>query len=368
MNRTAKLLATLALALPVGVVVAGCGGDGGEDPQAVLDAAFNNDANISSGVIDLSVTLSAEGEAGGSFEASLSGPFQGDPDNPDALPQLNLTASAQGEGGGQSLDFEGGLVVTEDNAFLEYNGQTYEVGTDNFAQLKEGFESSAAAQTDTGAGGSFTEGCAAAIEAQGGDPAACEFDVSAWATDLTNEGTEDKGGAEATHVSGNLDLTTMLSDLVGIGLSLPQAQTSGLSPELIEGQLGVVVEAVDEASFDIYAATADDSLRGLDFTLGIDPTAIPGGEAAGVSNVDLGFSLELSDVGSEQTIAAPSGETVPIDELVGQIPGLSGLGGSGLPGGGGIPQLPGAGGSTDDIAACFEEATTTKEANACLGL
>ena len=373
MTRTAKLFATLALALPAGALIAGCGDDGGEDPQAVLDAAFSNDAHTSSGVIDLSVTLSAEGDQGGSFEASLSGPFQGDPEDPNALPQLDLTATATGEGGGQTIDFEGGLVVTEDNAFIEYNGSTYEVGTDNFAQLKEGFESSTGTATETDAGASFTEGCAAAIEAQGGDPAACDFDISSWATDLTNEGTEDKGGAEATHVSGNLDLTAMLNDLVGLGLSLPQAEAQGLSPELIEGSLGIVEQAIDEASFDIYAATEDDSLRGLDFALGVDPTVIPGAAEAGISSLDLGFSFELSDVGSTQTIAAPTGETTPIDDLVGQIPGLEGLGGlGGLPGGGGIPEIPEipgtGGGSTDDIAACFDEAKTTKEINACLGL
>ena len=53
--------------------------------------------------------------------------------------------SATGEGAGQSIDFSGGLVVTEDNAYVEYNGKAYEVGTEQFAQLREQFEAQAGA-------------------------------------------------------------------------------------------------------------------------------------------------------------------------------------------------------------------------------
>jgi hypothetical protein len=371
LNRTRTLLAACALALPIPAAIAGCGGDDGgdEDPQEVLSATFNNDNTISSGVIDLSLEASAEGAAGGNFAVNLSGPFQGDPENPTAIPQLDMTASVSGEGGGQSLDFEGGLVVTEDNAFVEYDGSAYEVGTETFTQLKEQAEAQAgAAEDSTDASSSFREGCESAIEAQGGDPAACDFDVSAWFTELSNEGTEDKGGSEATHIAGQLDIATMLNDLFQLGASVPGANVQGLSPEVIQSQLDTVANAVETADFDVYSATEDDTLRGLDFTIAIDPAAIPGGEAAGVESVDLSFAMEISDADEEQTIEAPS-DAKPLSELQGELGGLGipGVGGTvpGLtPGGTGIPD---AGAGTGDPALdCLAEAQTQKEITECL--
>lgn len=333
------------------MAIASCGGDEGSDrdPQEVLSATFNNDTRISSGVLDVTVEASAEGDQGGSVSLNLNGPFQGDPDNAAAFPQLDMTASVSGEGQGQSLDFEGGLVVTEDNAFVEYGGDAYEVGTEAFTQLKEQAEAQAGATEgeSTDAATSFREGCEQAIEAQGGDPAACDFDISAWFTDLSNEGTEDVGGAETTHIAGQLNVETMLNDLIQIGTSVPGANTQGLSPEAIQAQLGTVTEAIETADFNVYSATEDDTLRQLDFEIAIDPTAIPGGEAAGVDSVDLSFSISLSDVGEEQTIEAPS-DARPIEELSGELGGLGipGVGGSlpGVtPGGTGIPGDSGAG-------------------------
>ena len=167
--RTFILLCLLALAVPI--VIAGCGSDdSSEDPQTVLDETFNNDTKVTSGDLSLTASVNAEGDQGGSFEASLSGPFQGDADNPNAIPQLDWTVSATGSGAGQSIDFSGGLTVTDDNAYVTYNDQAYEVGTDTFDQLKQAFEAQAAAATGTtGAQGTFTEQCATAIEQAGGD-------------------------------------------------------------------------------------------------------------------------------------------------------------------------------------------------------
>ena len=370
LNRTRTLLAACALALPIPAAIAGCGGDDGgdEDPQEVLSATFNNDNTISSGVLDLTLEGSAEGAQGGSFSVNLSGPFQGDPENPTSFPQLDMTASVSGEGAGQSVDFEGGLVVTEDNAFVEYGGEAYEVGADMFKQLKDQAEAQAGATEDSGdAASSFREGCESAIEAQGGDPAACDFDVSAWFTELSNEGTEDKGGADATHIAGQLDVNTMLNDLVNLGTSIPGAETQGLSPEVIQSQVDTFANAVETADFDVYSATEDDTLRGLDFDIAIDPTAIPGAEAAGVESVDLAFSVELSDVGSDQTIEAPA-DAKPLSDLSGSLGGLGipGVGGTvpGLePGGSGIP---GSGSTGDESIDCLAQAQTQKEITDCL--
>lgn len=369
MSRTRTLIAACLVALPIPVAFAACGSDENKDrdPQEVLSATFNNDTRITSGVLDISLEASAEGDQGGNFEVSLSGPFQGDPENENALPQLDMTASLSGEGGGQSLDFEGGLVVTDDNAYVEYGGQAYEVGTENFAQLKEQAESQTGQAGNGDFASSFREGCERAVEAQGGDPAACDFDISAWFTDLSNEGTEDVGGADTVHIAGALDVQTMLGDLVELGTSVPNADVQGLSPEQIQSQLDTVAQAVEEADFNVYSATEDDTLRRLDFTITVDPSQIPGGEQAGVDSIDLTFAVEISDVGSEQTIEAPA-DARPIEDLQGELGSLiPGLGAGGLtPGGGGIPGGSGGGGGSDPVTDCINEAKTPEEIQACL--
>ena len=371
MTRTRSLFAAAVLALSVPAAIAGCGGGGegsDEDPQEVIDATFNNDEQVSSGVLDLSFDASAGDQ--GSFNASLTGPFQGDPDDPTAIPQLDLEATANGEGGGQNIDFGGGLTITDDNLYVTYNDQAYEVGTDTFDQLKTSFESAASSQdTNSGdAAASFQEGCEQAVEAQGGDASACDFELSGWFTDLSNDGTEDLDGTSVVHVSGSVDVGQMVSDLVGIAQTVPNA-----SGQVDQAQIDQVTDAVSDASFDIYSGEDDDILRKLDVNVTIDPSAI-GSTPVPVDSVDFGLSVALSDVNEDQTIEAPSGAK-PLDELLSQFGlgfgGLGGLGGGGLGDlgglGGGTSGGTGGGGTSDAYLNCVADAgNNADEAAKCL--
>lgn len=374
MTRTRSLFAAALLALSVPAAIAGCGDSGSDqDPQEVIEATFNNDEQVSSGNLDLSFDVSAGDQ--GSFNASLSGPFQGDPDDPTAVPQLDLTASASGEGGGQSIDFSGALTITEDNLYVTYQDQAYEVGTDMFSQLKDSIEASAGQAQDAQSGdaaSSFREGCEQALEAQGGDPSACDFDLSGWFTNLTNDGTEDLDGTSVVHVSGDVDVGQIANDLVGIAQTVP-----GASGQVDQAQVDQLESAISEASFDVYSGEDDNILRKLDLNLSIDPSAVESATPVPVDSVDLGFSLGIGDVNEEQTIEAPSGAK-PIDELLSQF-GLSGLGqfgGGGLGGlgGGGLGDLggsagggTGSGGASDAYLQCVQAAgNDPQEAAKCL--
>ncbi|MEO8091079.1 MAG: hypothetical protein ABI726_00040 [bacterium] len=339
MTRTRSLFTAALMALALPAAIAGCGGDGGDqDPQEVIDATFNNDATVTSGVLDLSVDASAGDQ--GSFDASLSGPFQGVEGDPTALPQIDLTATVSGEGAGQSVNADGGLTITDDNVFVEYGGQAYEVGSDTFKQLKDSIETSAGQTQDSGSGdaaASFQAGCEQAIQAQGGDASACDFEPSGWFTNLTNDGTEDLDGTSVVHVSGDVDISQMLDDLVGIAQSVP-----GAGGQVDQAQVDQVSEAISEASFDIYSGEDDNILRKLDVNVSVDPSAIEGSEVVPVDSVDVGLSVGISDVNEEQTIKGPSGAQ-PIDELLGQFGLGGGLGGLGALGGG--DSFGGGGGS-----------------------
>ncbi len=371
MTRIRTYVALGALTLAVPAIIAGCGGDSTSDvdPQTVLDQTLSNDQTVTSGDLSLSLGGSATGDQGGSFEASLSGPFQSNADDPAGIPQLDWTGSISAEGAGQSISFDGGLTVTGDNAYIEYGGSAYEVGADSFAQFQK-LAGEAAAQQSQTEGLSFTEaftqGCEQSLGAQGGDTSACDVDFQGWLGDLSNDGEEEVEGTQTTHISGTLNVDTMVQDLVELGTAVPQAAAQAPS----EQQIQQVTDAISEASFDLYSGVDDDILRGLDFNLAIDPSAIPEASAAGVDSVDLNFSLRLGGVNEEQTIDAPA-DAQPIGDLLGQfgvdssaLGGLGALGGTGssvAPG----PQLGGGAGNANAYLDCIAQASTPAAIEAC---
>ena len=381
MTPARTFLAICALALPVGPLAAGCGGDDGaasDDPRDVVERTFENDTRVTSGVFDLGATVSATGQQGGELSIALAGPFQGEDTDDPHLPQVDLSGTVTGEGAGESVDESARLIVTEDNAFVEYEDVTYEAGPETFDQLRQEFE-------EQGAGvdprGSFREQCEQAISQLGSDTSICETDfVGDWLTNLENEGTEDVDGAETVHVSGELDVERMLADVVAFIETVPGATVQGIDPSQLTA-------AIPEASFDLYSGTEDDELRRLDFRLVVDTSAFTAGIAVmPVDEIEIDFALRLSGLNEEQTIDAPAGPTQPLEELLGDDFDLEDLGAGGLGGDGGIGTIPelddspgdsGGGGGDDlggdidseqleQIQECVEEAAGDPEAlNAC---
>lgn len=334
MTRIRALVPLSLLTFAAALVLGGCDlFGGGADAQEVIDETFSNEQTVTSGVLDITIEGEVTGATGGSFSASLGGPFQGVEGDPSAIPQLDWTVSANASGLGQTFDFEGGLIVTEDNAYVEYQGQAYEVGTQTFDQLKQAFAAAAQAQPegeDLSAGEQFTQGCEQAVEQAGGDTSACEIDFNSWLENLSDEGTEDIEGVSTTHIHGDVNVDQMIDDVLG----LVQATSGGAAGLAVpsEEQIQQVSDAISEASFDLYSGEDDRILRGLDFALGIDPSAIEGAETAGVESVSLTFSLRLGAVNQPQSIDAPA-EAQPLDRLLSEL-GLGDLGGLGALGGG----------------------------------
>jgi hypothetical protein len=363
LTRIRTLFAVCALALPVPAILAGCGGDdssSGQDPQTVLDETFSNDQSISSGNLDLKLGVDAGGDQGGSLDVSLSGPFQGEPDNQQAIPELDLSATATGSGDNFDLDFSGGLVVTSDNAYVEYNDKAYEVGADIFQQIKDQVEAQGA---QAAAPTSFAEGCKRALEQAGAtDTSGCDIDLESWLTNLSDEGTADVGGTSAIHVHGDLDVQKVLSDIGNLAAAFPGVTSSGFDPT----QLGAFSGAVTNASMDVYSGEDDHLLRKLDLNLTIDPSAIAGEGAVAIDTIDISFGLELTGVNEQQMISAPSGAQ-PISQLLSdlgvsqsdldQIPGLPGSSSGGA---------SGSGDSSDDYFECIQQAGSDADAiNKC---
>jgi hypothetical protein len=347
-------LVACVLALPVPAAIAGCGGgsdSSSEDPQTVLDETFNNDTKVSSGDLNLSVSVNAEGSQGGQFQASLTGPFQGDPNDPNALPQLDWKGSVSGSGAGQNVDYSAGLTITDDNASVTRKDQPYEVGTKEFAQIKSQVEQ----QAGSGAASptSFAEGCKQAIEQAGGDASACDIDFESWITNLSNDGDADVGGTDTVHISGDADVSKMLSDIGNIAASVPSASQSGFDPS----QLSLASSAIKDASIDVYSGADDHVLRKLDANLTIDPSAL-GAPSDQIGEITVSFSVEIDGLNEDQTIAAPE-NAKPIAELL-QSSGLDlgALGGS-------LGGASSGGGASSDYLDCIQQAQTSAQINQC---
>ena len=336
-----RLLLPLALlaALLCVVAIAGCGGGGSDessDPQELLNETFGGDGEVNSGVLDISVEASAEGDQGGSLSGELSGPFESRAD--DELPLLDVDATVNVSTTGADQSIEGGLTVTEDGAYITTDGQAYAVDEPTFAALEQAYAQSAQAQAES------TDPESSAIFDQLG------IDPASWLTDVTNEGTEEVGGAETVHISGTPDVAKIFEDAQRLD---PTGQTAGV------GDAGQLADAVSDATIDVYTGAEDHILRRLDVSVDLaDPRA-----SGATANFTL--SLGLSGVNEEQAIEAPANPK-PIDELIpgglGAVladPSLGGALGAGTGTGGGTG-TSGGGSSANDAkyAECVAGAAT----------
>ncbi|HXS46275.1 MAG TPA: hypothetical protein VN756_02320, partial [Solirubrobacterales bacterium] len=184
------LAAAVAL-IAATTALAACGGGSdksSEDPQTVIDEATLQ--GIESGKLELSLAVKAEGPEGGRVDATLSGPFQGE--GKGSLPQLDMTAKANGSIDGSDIDFDGGLVLLPNSAYVNYEGTEYEVDPTTFSFVESALKQ---AQREGGAEGG-SAGAAACQEEAG------KLKVADFIEEISNEGSADVGGTSTTKVSG----------------------------------------------------------------------------------------------------------------------------------------------------------------------
>jgi hypothetical protein len=285
------------------VALAACGGSGGksgESPQTVLDEATLQ--GIESGDIDLSLGVKAQGAEGGNLDVSLSGPFQGE--GKGSLPQLDMSAKAKGSLGGKNVDFEGGLVLLPNTAFVNYEGIEYEVDPTTFSFVESALKQ---AQREGGAE-TGSQGVAACQEEFG------KLKVADFIENADNEGSADVGGTSTTKVSGDLDVPGAIDSVLEVVESQAcrsQLAAAGPLPSTaeIEKAKGEIESSLKAAHVSIYVGD-DDIVRRIEAQLQIEPK----GGGSGPQKVELEIDLKLTGVNEEQTISAPSGAK-PLSKL-----------------------------------------------------
>jgi len=351
--RTIALLATIA-ALGA-LVLSACGGGGSEEPQAVIEnASF---AGIESGKLESKVSIVSKGQQGGNVELRLSGPFQAGENG--SLPQFALEVTAKGKAGGKDVDFEGGLTVLSDRAFVDYKGTEYEVDPTTFGFLKSSFEQ---AQQKEGESAGDVTAC---------QEAATGLDLADFVENLKNEGSADVDGTSTTKVSGDLnsagaiDAITQLAEDPGCSAQLEATGQFSLSQ--LEQAKGELETSIKKAHVGVYVGD-DNIIRKVAAELTVEPEPAEG-------SVEFDVEATLSEVNEEQEINAPSGAR-PLEELFQELGvnplelleggGSGGIGGliEGLAGGGGIGGIGGGsssagGGNQQEYAECLREVATS---------
>lgn len=368
-----RILALFAALAAIATVFAACGGSddstgsSGEDPQKVIENASLE--GVKSGELDLTVDVKAEGDEGGDVEVNLSGPFEAGAKGD--LPQLEMTAESSGSVGGKNLDFDGGLTVLTDRAYIDFEGTAYEVDPTTFGFLKSAFEQ---AQQQEGAESGDITACQKAAEG---------IKFSQFADQLSNEGTVDVDGTSTTKVSGDLSVSGAVDALIQLTedpACSSQLEAFGPLPlsELEEAK-GELSKAIKQAHVDIYVGD-DDIVRKFAAELTIQPPDSKN------ETVEAAIELSLSGVNEEQSFTAPSNAKPleglfkqlgvnPLELLEGSEDGLGGLL-EGLTGGlGGSSDSSSSGGSSsgDSAAAkeyteCLQGAETPADLQKCASL
>jgi hypothetical protein len=288
-----RTFALFAALLALAATLAACGGSSSksdEDPQKVVESATLE--GVKSGNIDLAVGVKAEGKEGGDVKVSLSGPFQ-TTGGKESLPELDMTAKANGSFQGEAVDFEGGITVLSDRAFVNYKGTEYEVDPTTFGFVKSSFE-----QAQQGSG----------EEAGSADVSACQeaaegLKFSDFFETLENEGSADVEGTSTTKVSGDLNVGSAIDALIKLTENpacASQLEAAGPLPlSELEQAKGEVTSAVKKAHAELYVGD-DDIVRKVAAELSVEPKG--SGE-----EVEVDLELTLSGVNEDQTITAPSG-------------------------------------------------------------
>jgi hypothetical protein len=300
--RFLHLLAAVAL-VAMSVTFAACGGGSDksdESPQTVLDEATLQ--GIDSGELDLSVGVDAQGPKGGKVDVSLSGPFQAE--GKGSLPQLDMTAKAKGSIDGNDVDFDGGIVLLPNSAYVNYEGVEYEVDPTTFSFVESALKQ---AQREGGAeaGAAGVAGCQEELG---------KLKVADFLEGGTNEGSADVGGTSTTKVSGDLDVSGAIDAVLEVVESQAcRAQLAAAGPlpskSEIDDAKAEVSSAVKSAHVDVYVGD-DDIVRQIAAQLKIEPKH--GG--SGPKSVEIDFDLKLTGVNEEQKISAPE-NAKPLSKL-----------------------------------------------------
>ena len=317
------------LLVPAAVAAMGlsaCGGsDSDKSAQQLLDTAFGKAVESADVALDAQLKLNGGSSATGPVRVRAEGPYR---DKKGKLPAVDFDLSVSTGGGGQQIST--GFLSTGDRAFVKFQDAYYEQPK---AQVDEANRSLSSRENKQGS-----------LKALGLDP-------RTWLVGAKKQGDEEVAGVQTTHVTGRLDVTNLMTDFNKLlqrgGGTLGGTGTAKPKP-LSEADIKQVADVVKDPSFDVYVGKEDDVIRRVAGKLDFNVPEKNRSQLGGLQGGSLDFSIELSKVGGDQRIEAPTNAR-PLSDLTKSLGSgaLGGLGGGAGQGGSaqGGQTAPPAGGS-----------------------
>jgi len=281
LRRLTPLLLLLAL-------IAGCGGDSGgsssgQSASEVLKKAGTQTAKSADVKLELEASVKGAEGFDGPAKFSLEGPYRSN--GPKTLPDLDWKLHAEGDG----QKFDARLITTRDNAWVEYEGKTYEVGSQLVA--------------------SFTR----RLQSQPSNPQSLRsLNLEQWFDDPEVEDAE-AGGVPTTRVSGDVDVRKVLESVAEVmQKSVPSGQPT---PQLPDAVIDEIAESVKKAHVETDVGREDGIVRRNAMELSFEVPEGRRAQAKGLEGGDVKLVFEQSDVNGDQRVQRPS-NALPIQELL----------------------------------------------------
>lgn len=313
MYRSLALTAVTAGALGL----SGCGGDdsssgnasaGSSNPNTLLVNTFKpgSGGKIESGTIELTASGTLAGASSASGEAKavikLNKAQNGE------VPEFSADVDVKGEQkGGRKIDFQAGGVFTDNRFYINYDGESYDVGEELSKRavdsLKQSIDQSNSGSADN----------KELLAKLGLEP-------DTWLTNPKVEGEDEIGGVDTLKISGEVNVKAMVPDILDAARKAqslaPAAGARTKVPQVTDAQLDKAAKQIEQLDVAIWTGKEDNILRQVTVDLAINGSK-PGQKIEGQ------FKLTLTDVNEEQDIEAPS-DTKPITDLLPKLGGLFG--------------------------------------------
>lgn len=290
-----RIVGFAGIALILGVFT-GCGGTDA-NPKDVLKRTFSDPHSYSSGRLDVRILIDGQGLTGnsGALKVTLKGPF-----------------SSNGKGTVPSFRMNTGLGLGKRSVeiLVTSNGKRMWIGL-------AGLEYALPAQVFE----SFASGWLGGTGSKDGVIGRLGFDPQTWLAHPETVGEESIAGTDTVHVRSKVDGAALISQFSGL-LGAANGTGAGLLdlPKLTEQQKSELAKSVKTAQIDVWSAKSDGSLRRLDVTVDVAPTA-----SSRASKLEL--SLTMSDLNQPQVIETPR-KARQFNELSNMIQSFSGAAGA----------------------------------------
>jgi hypothetical protein len=274
----------------LGVGACGSASSGSANPHTVLTQTFTGTHKVTSGNLNLTLTIDASGSSvlSGPVTLSFGGPFQ--TRGAGKLPESNFTVSATALGRSVAL----GVISTGTAGYVTLQGTSYRMPQATFQKLESSFS-----QLTTTPGASSGSGTLGKLG----------IHPLKWLTNPTVVGTENVGGAQTTHIHAGVnvsalvtDLNTVLEKASSLGVSGAKTLQSGIPA----ADRSKIASEVKNPSVDIWTGTSDKTIRRITITLALPVTGTTSSELGGLKSADISLTMQYSDLNQPQTIKAPT--------------------------------------------------------------